>query len=78
MSGVYVGDEDLVSALRVVTSGDTAVGERLYAVVLAAAMGTPFVALEYRPKLFDFARPVGRKTASCAPTRLGGSTKSWT
>jgi len=35
------------------------VAERLHAAVLAAAVGTPFVALEYRPKVRDFAASVG-------------------
>lgn len=35
-------------------------GERLHAVVLAAAAGTPAVALEYRPKLRDFMASIGR------------------
>ncbi len=35
------------------------VGERLHACVLAAAAGRPFVSIEYRPKLRDFADSVG-------------------
>ena len=53
------GYRDLDAALRLLAEADLVVGERLHAVVLAAAVGTPFVALEYRPKLADFAASVG-------------------
>lgn len=46
-------------ALDVITSADVVVGERLHACVIAAAVSTPFVAIEYRPKLADFAASVG-------------------
>jgi polysaccharide pyruvyl transferase WcaK-like protein len=57
------GYEDLDASLRLIASADLVIGERLHAVVLAAAMGTPFVAVEYRPKLWDFARSVGAEDA---------------
>ena len=57
------GYDDLEASLRLIASADLVVGERLHAVVLAAAMGTPFVAVEYRPKLLDFAASVGREDA---------------
>ena len=47
--------------MRLIASADVVIGERLHAVVLAAAMGTPFVAVEYRPKVRDFAASVGRE-----------------
>jgi polysaccharide pyruvyl transferase WcaK-like protein len=40
-------------------AADLVVAERLHAAVLAAAVGTPFVGLEYRPKVADFAASVG-------------------
>jgi hypothetical protein len=49
------GYADHDAALRLIASADVVVGERLHACVLAAAMGTPFVPIEYRPKLRDFA-----------------------
>ncbi len=52
------GYEDLDTTLRLLASADLVIGERLHAVVLAAAVGTPFVAVEYRPKVRDFARSV--------------------
>jgi len=52
------GYDDLEATLRLLASADLVVGERLHAVVLAAAMGTPFVAVEYRPKILDFARSI--------------------
>jgi polysaccharide pyruvyl transferase WcaK-like protein len=55
------GYEDLDATLRLLASADLVIGERLHAVVLAAAVGTPFVAVEYRPKVRDFAASVGRE-----------------
>lgn len=52
------GYVDQKKALETIASADLVVGERLHACVLAAAVGTPFVALEYRPKLRDFAASV--------------------
>jgi glycosyltransferase involved in cell wall biosynthesis len=54
------GYDDIDAALRLLASADLVIGERLHAVVLAAAVGTPFVAVEYRPKVRDFAASVGR------------------
>jgi polysaccharide pyruvyl transferase WcaK-like protein/GT2 family glycosyltransferase len=53
------GYADLEAALELFASADLVVAERLHAAVLAAAVGTPFVALEYRPKVRDFAASVG-------------------
>jgi len=49
------GYDDLDMTLELISSADLVVGERLHAIVLAAAMTTPFVGVEYRPKLRDFA-----------------------
>ncbi len=57
------GYEDLDRTLKLLASADLVVGERLHAVVLAAAVGTPFVAVEYRPKVRDFMRSVGADDA---------------
>lgn len=46
-------------AIETIASADVVIGERLHACVLAAAVATPFVAIEYRPKLADFAASVG-------------------
>jgi polysaccharide pyruvyl transferase WcaK-like protein len=54
------GYDDLDNSLRLISSADLVIGERLHAVVLAAAMDAPFVAVEYRPKVRDFAASVGR------------------
>jgi hypothetical protein len=53
------GYEDLERSLDVLASADLVIGERLHAVVLAAAMQTRFVAVEYRPKLRDFVESIG-------------------
>lgn len=53
------GYSDLDATLRLLASAELVIGERLHAVVLAAAVGSPFVALEYRPKVRDFARSIG-------------------
>lgn len=44
------------NAMNLLSSVGVVVAERLHGAVLAAAAGTPFVALEYRPKVRDFAR----------------------
>jgi polysaccharide pyruvyl transferase WcaK-like protein len=45
-------------SLESIASASVVVGERLHACVLAAAADRPFVAIEYRPKLQDFAESV--------------------
>jgi len=50
---------DTQRAIETIASADVVVGERLHACVIAAAVGTPFVPIEYRPKLRDFAASVG-------------------
>jgi hypothetical protein len=50
---------DHAKAIETIASADVVVGERLHACVIAAAVGTPFVPIEYRPKLRDFAASVG-------------------
>lgn len=50
---------DTQSALLALAQAEVVIGERLHACVLAAAVGTPFVGLEYRPKLRDFAASLG-------------------
>jgi polysaccharide pyruvyl transferase WcaK-like protein len=47
-------------AIDLLASAEVVVGERLHACILAAAVSTPFVGIEYRPKLRDFAESVGR------------------
>ncbi len=50
---------DQTEAIETIASADVVIGERLHACVIAAAVGTPFVPIEYRPKLRDFAASVG-------------------
>lgn len=50
---------DQAKAIETIACADVVVGERLHACVIAAAVGTPFVPIEYRPKLRDFAASVG-------------------
>lgn len=57
------GYADLDATMGLLASADLVIGERLHAVILAAATDTPFVALEYRPKVRDFMRSVGREDA---------------
>jgi hypothetical protein len=49
---------DHEAGLELLARAGVVVAERLHAAVIAAAEGTPFVAIEYRPKLRDFARSV--------------------
>jgi hypothetical protein len=53
------GYMDQTKAIETIASAGVVVGERLHACVIAAAVGTPFVPIEYRPKLRDFAASVG-------------------
>lgn len=66
------GYADLDAALELFASADLVVAERLHAAVLAAAVGTPFVALEYRPKVRDFATSVGFERFTLRTDDLGG------
>ncbi len=64
------GYRDMDRALDLLASADLVVAERLHAAVLAAAASTPFVALEYRPKVRDFARSVGLEEFTLRTDRL--------
>jgi len=57
------GYADIDETMHLLASADVVVGERLHAAIMAAAAGTPFVGLEYRPKMRDFARSVGQEDA---------------
>ena len=48
------------AAIDLIASAEVVVGERLHACILAAAVSTPFIGIEYRPKLRDFAESVDR------------------
>ena len=54
------GYVDNQAAIDLIASAEVVVGERLHACVLAAAVSTPFIGIEYRPKLRDFAESVDR------------------
>ncbi len=58
--GYLAGYSDIDRTLETLASAELVVGERLHASVLAAAVGTPFLAIEYRPKVLDFAASVGQ------------------
>ena len=61
---------DHAAGISLVARADVVVAERLHAAVVAAATGTPFVALEYRPKLRDFARSVGQESVTIRTDEL--------
>jgi polysaccharide pyruvyl transferase WcaK-like protein len=52
---------DHEAGIELLARAGVVVAERLHAAVVAAAEGTPFVAIEYRPKIRDFARSVGQE-----------------
>lgn len=52
---------DLDTVLRALAGCDVLVGEKLHALVLAARVGVPGIAMEYRPKCRDFQQSVGRE-----------------
>lgn len=67
------GYRNLADSLRLLARSGLVVGERLHAVVLAAAVGSPFVAVEYRPKVGDFAASVDAEAALVRTDRLTSS-----
>lgn len=52
---------DPATMLSELAASDLLLGQKLHSVVLAAAVGTPSIALEYRPKCRDFQRSLGRE-----------------
>jgi hypothetical protein len=52
---------DQTAAISTLASAELVVGERLHACVIAAAVSTPFVPIEYRPKLRDFSASLGKE-----------------
>jgi GT2 family glycosyltransferase len=56
--GYLAGYLGVQESLDLIASASVVIGERLHACVLAAAADRPFVAVEYRPKLADFAESV--------------------
>lgn len=49
---------DPAGAIRLLAESSLVISERLHGAVVAAACGTPFIGLEYRPKVRDFAKSV--------------------
>ncbi len=54
----HPGYIDVQESIDLIAGAALVVGERLHACVLAAAAGRPFLAVEYRPKVRDFALSV--------------------
>ncbi|MBN1244233.1 polysaccharide pyruvyl transferase family protein [Candidatus Bathyarchaeota archaeon] len=50
---------DIKSVVDFIASSKVLIGQRLHSVVLSAAVFTPFICLEYRPKCFHFSESVG-------------------
>jgi polysaccharide pyruvyl transferase WcaK-like protein len=53
------GYHSLEATMRLLGRSYLLIGEKLHSIVFAAAAGTPFISLEYRPKCRDFAESVG-------------------
>ncbi len=66
------GHRDPSDALEAIASSSLVIGERLHAVVLAAAFGVPFVAIEYRPKTADFAASISAESWLIKSDAIGG------
>ena len=60
------------AAIDLIASAEVVVGERLHACILAAAVSTPFIGIEYRPKLRDFAESVDRGDLIARTDALSG------
>ena len=72
LEAIYVpGYADLADTMQWLSSAELVIGERLHASILAAACATPFVALEYRPKIRDFARSIGAEDQVVRTNELG-------
>ena len=61
------------AAIDLIASAEVVVGERLHACILAAAVSTPFIGIEYRPKLRDFAESVDRGDLVARTDTLSGN-----
>jgi len=53
------GYGDVEHAIETIASARIVVSERLHGSIVASCMGTPFVAIEYQPKVRDFINSVG-------------------
>jgi polysaccharide pyruvyl transferase WcaK-like protein len=56
--GYHAGYLDVAATIELIAASSIVAGERLHACVLAAAANRPFIAIEYRPKVRDFAESV--------------------
>ncbi len=65
------GYTDLEESMRLLASADLVIGERLHAAILAAACLTPFVALQYRPKVLDFTKSIDQVEATVRTDEMG-------
>jgi polysaccharide pyruvyl transferase WcaK-like protein len=65
---------DVDALRRSIAECDVLVGQRLHSVVLAAAVGVPAVAIDYRPKCRDFQLSIDRQdwTVSTIDITAGG------
>ncbi|MFZ0627308.1 MAG: polysaccharide pyruvyl transferase family protein, partial [Acidimicrobiia bacterium] len=63
---------DVGASQRLIAGSSLVVGERLHACVLAAASGRPFVGIEYRPKVADFADSVSMSHFTLRSDQLSG------
>ena len=63
---------DLDRFLRSLARCELMIGERLHALVLAAALEMPFVGLAYKPKSFDFVESLGLSRLLIEPERISG------
>jgi hypothetical protein len=50
---------DIQNTLDFLSSCNVVIGQKLHSIVFSAAVHTPFISLEYRPKCLDFAESVG-------------------
>jgi Polysaccharide pyruvyl transferase len=65
------GYADIDATMALLATADLVIAERLHAAIMAAAAGTPFVGLEYRPKMRDFARSVDQEAAIIRTDQMG-------
>jgi len=64
--------DDVGRLIRFLDDADAVLSERLHGGILAAARGTPFIQIGYKPKIHDFAESIGASSLVVTPRNLDG------
>lgn len=63
---------DVPRLIKLLSSVDAVISERLHGGILAAACGTPFLQVGYKPKVYDFVESIGAEALVRSPRDLDG------